>query len=135
MGLYDKLETDRDLETGSGVVLDYGDGVKIRIHRAGGSNQKFTNRQTVLIKPFQRQINNDTLPPEKGRELNIQLYAETVIVGWEGVTDRDGNPLPFTKENAIRVMTDLPDLFSDLVASANDRALFRKAEQEEAAGN
>jgi hypothetical protein len=64
-----------------------------------------------------------------------EVYADTVILGWEGVTGRDKAPLAFTRENVLQVLTDLPDLFADIQEMSNKVALFREEIREDDAKN
>jgi hypothetical protein len=132
---YTKFQTDTDAETGEGVVLNYGELGKIRIHRAGGRNRRFTNLRQAKFKPYTRQLQNDTMDEDVARAIAIEVYAKTVIVGWDGVKGRDGNYLPFNEENVITLMTDLPDLFRDVQAAADDRSLFLADADKAAEGN
>jgi hypothetical protein len=125
MSLYKKFATDENAEAGEGIVLDYGDGVKIRIHRAGGGNKAFARILEAKTKPYRRQIDNGTIDQDVMRRLMAEIYAKSVIIGWEGVTDEDDHPLAFTEENVVKVLLDLPDLFRDIQEAASNAALFR----------
>lgn len=63
------------------------------------------------------------------------MYAESVVLGWEGVTNREGEVLTFNKENAVKLFEDLPDLFEDIVVQAQKAVLFRQNILEAEAGN
>ncbi len=128
--IYRKFKTDSTVET-EGVVLDYGDGVRIRVARAGGANKAYLKAIERLSRKYRRQIQLDVLDEETARRLLREIYAETVVLGWEGVTDEAGEPMPFTRENCVKLLTDLPDLFADVQAQAANAALF-KAEIDEA---
>lgn len=132
---YDKFKTDENAEKGAGVTLNYGEMGKIIIHRAGGSNRKFANLLEKRMKPYTRQMQAGTMDEDLARSIMVEVYAKTVIIGWDGVKDRDGSELPFTEENVIRLMTDLPDLFRDIQSAAGDRSLFLADAQEAAEGN
>lgn len=139
MSLYNIFETDKGLER-DGVVLDYGfnsknQPVRIRIARAGGANVKFAKVLEQKMKPYKRAIANDTMDNKVAEKLLIEAYADAVILGWEGVEDRDGNPLDFTRENVIKVLTDLPDLFLDIQQQSQKAALFRAELREAEQGN
>lgn len=134
MSLYKQFKTNPSVEQ-DGVILDYGDGVKIRIARAGGANKAFLRAVEAFARKHRRQIQLDTLPEDTSREILREIVATTVVLGWEGVEDEAGNPMPFTKENAIKLFTDLPDLFSDLYAQAQNAALFREEIREADAKN
>ena len=137
--LYSQFKTDQNLET-AGIVLNYGQNAKgenidIRIARAGGSNSKFSKVAEQVLKPFRRQISNESMDPAKLDELFRVIYARSVVLGWTGVEDEDGNPLPFNEANVVKLFNDLPDLFADVRAQAEKQALFRKIGLEEEAGN
>ena len=121
---YALFSTSPALET-DGITLDYG-AFRIRIARAGGANRKFQQVLEAKLKPHRRQIQTETLADEVAHRLIVDAYAEAVLLGWDGVADAEGQPLPFTRENAIRLMTDLPDLFRDVQEQATKAALFRR---------
>lgn len=135
MSLYKTYATDKNLESGAGVKLEYPDGVSLTIHRAGGSNRKFLQSMDAKIKPHRRQIQLGTIDRDLSDKLIAEVYAESVIKGWSGVTDENGNDLPFTKQNVVKLLLDLPDLFNDIKAQADTLANFRKEELEEEAKN
>lgn len=124
MSIYKKFQTNSKHET-EGVILDYGDGTKIRIARAGGANKDYVTALEKLTRKHRRQIQLDVLPSDVSIRLVHELYADTVVLGWEGVTDPEGNPIEFSRENCLKLFQDLPDLFKDILAEANNLALFR----------
>lgn len=134
MSLYAKFETDKSLET-SGIELDYGPNTKgktilIRIARAGGANDQYLKRMEAKAKPHRRQIQHETVDRVVISQIIKEVYAETVVLGWENVEDREGNDMPFTKENVLKLFTDLPDLYADITEQAQSAALFRVAVRE-----
>lgn len=132
--IYDKFATDQKAEK-EGIVLDYGDGMEIRIARAGGSNTKFESLVQSKLRKYESLRKHDLLEIAVLRPIMREIYAEAVVLGWKGVTDKDGNDLPFNKENAIQLFTDLPDLFEDIVVQSQRAALFRQNVLEDEAGN
>ncbi len=50
----------------------------------------------------------------------------TCLVGWEGVTDDDGAPLPFSKETAAALLLECPDVWISLRSAAQTIDSFRK---------
>jgi hypothetical protein len=133
-GTYAAFKTNSKREQ-EGVVLDMGDAGKYKIARAGGANSKFSRRLAVLTKPHRRAIQTDTIDRKVADEILATAYAETVLIGWEGVSGEDGNELAFSKENAIKLFTDLPDLFKQIRETAEDMTLFREELAEGDAGN
>ena len=138
MGMYAQFKTDPEMEK-SGIELEYRTGAKkptiIRIARAGGGNSKYQRVLDIKGKPYRRQIQTETIAPEMLEALMREVYADAVVLGWEDMTGPDGEIIPFTRENVIKVFTDLPDLFADVQASANKVALFRKQILEDDAKN
>lgn len=131
MSFYKTYKTNGANET-DGIVLDYGDSGKIRIARAGGSNRKYTEQLRLkLLKPYERQIANNTMDEEASTRIFAEIYASTIILGWEGVSDENGKPLAFTRDNVIKLLTDLPELFRDIQDAAQKFSNFREAELDE----
>jgi len=132
--IYEKFATDKKLEQ-SGIVLDYGDGLELRIARAGGSNVKFEKVVQQKMKKYDRLVKNDLLDPSQMREVMREVLAETVVLGWSGVTDREGKVIAFSKDACIQLFKDLPDLFDDVLDQSRKANLFKESVQEANAGN
>ena len=64
-----------------------------------------------------------------------EVYADTVVIGWSNVEGADGKPMAFTRENVIKLFTDLPELFADVQDQATNLALFRAEINEQDAKN
>lgn len=129
MSLYSQFKTDGNVEN-EGVVLEYGINkagktISIRIARAGGANTKFAKLMEYKVKPYRRQIQNESMDPALAEKIAKEVYAETVVLGWENVEDEHGKELEFTVENVIKLFTDLPDLYTDIQSQAQRTALFR----------
>lgn len=127
-GLYQAFETNKDLES-SGIELDYGknskgEPIRIKIARAGGANKRFAKVLDRLLRPYKRQLANDQLSDDVAKEVMIQAYADSVVLGWEGVEDREGNPMEFSRDNVVRLFNDLPELFLDVQQQSQKSALF-----------
>lgn len=139
MNLYEQFQTDKTLEK-EGIFLEYGTNskgkpIRFRIARAGGANVKFAKRLEAELKPFNYQLKNGSLDPELGNKLLRKVFAETVVLGWEGVEDENGQDMPFNAENCVKLFTDLPDLYADVKEQSDKGVLFRVAVREEAAKN
>lgn len=132
---YDTFSTDKDLEAGKGVTLDYGAAGSITIHRAGGANRKFLTTMDAKLKPYRRQIQAKTMDDSVADRLMAEIYADSIIVGWKGVKDASGKALSYTRDNVIKVLTDLPELFNDIKEQSSIVANFRKEQIETEAKN
>lgn len=130
MSLYKSFKTDANLEK-LGIELEYGENSKgqpilIRIARAGGANSAYNKRLEVLTKPYRRQIQTETIDNKVLEKIVAQAFAETVVLGWEGVEDEDNNELTFSVNNVVKLFNDLPDLYKDIQEQAQKTALFRQ---------
>lgn len=139
MSLYSQFKTDNTLER-NGIVLEYGENaegkpISIRIARAGGANSHYTKLIEARVKPYRRQIQNETIERTMVEKLLREVYAEAVVLGWENVTDAQGNDLPFTVQNCVKLFEDLPDLFQDIQDQSHRAALFREDILEQDAKN
>jgi len=134
MNPYKMFKNDPDLESQKGIILDYGE-FKIRIARAGGANTDFNRSLRARIKPYKKQIEHNLMDNDLAQQILAEVYADSVILNWSGVTDEEGNELEFTRENVIKVLTDLPELFNDIQAQAQELSNFRELEIEDEAKN
>jgi len=147
-GMYRMFKTDESLEK-NGILIDY-TYFRVTIARAGGGNKKFTRVMEAKAKPNKRAIQTETIEPEKILELLREAYAESIILNWEvkvgededknpiykqGIEGPDGKLMPFTKENVLKTLRVLPDLFTDLQEQATKSALFREEIREADAKN
>lgn len=130
MPLFEDYATNHDVES-EGAVRDFGD-FWIKLARAGGSNKKYSKALRKTTAPYNRAIDLGKLPDELANKLMVTVYAEAVVLDWggDGMVDPDGQPLPCTKENVVRVLTELPDLFAEVRKAAEGMELFQQANRE-----
>jgi len=128
MNPYQMFKTDNTIET-DGINLDYGK-FQIRIARAGGANQAYIKMLGDRLKPYRRRLANGTMDNATSERLLAEIYAGSVILGWEGVTDAEGIPIEFTRDNCVKLLLDLPELFRDIQEQAQKVANFRAEEIE-----
>lgn len=121
--LYEAFGTVKTYET-DGVTLDFGV-AKFRVRRAGGSNRRFLSTLSAKLRPHRRALSAGTLADEVAENLQMEVYFETVVIGWEGVTDPAGNVLEYNLVNFKQVMKDLPDLWTTLREEADNLKNFQ----------
>lgn len=139
MSMYQQFQTDKNRER-DGIVVDYGT-FRVTVARAGGANKAFAKALDVATRPYQRVIAAEVMDNDKGREILIEVYAETIIKNWEikgedgkwskGIDGPDGKKIPYKTENVIKVLKDLPDLFLDIKSQAESLTLYRESLREE----
>lgn len=136
MNLYKQFGTDKNLEQ-NGVIVSYGEegSPEFKLARMGGSNVKYKKALERAVKPHKHAMKADVLPTASAEKLVREVFVETVLLGWKNVTDSDGVIMEFNKKNALKLFHDLPDLYADLSAQAEQASLFQQEEIEAEAKN
>ena len=132
--LYEAYETDKKAER-EGVWVEEVGGARFLLSRMGGSNAKFQKGLTAAMKPHLREIQLGIVDTEALEPIMKKVFVDTILLGWEFVTDRDGGILDFSKENAEKLFKDLPDLYARLREQASTYTNYRAAALKAAAGN
>lgn len=128
--LYEMFSTDKSLET-DGIALEYGKECTIVVARAGGSNQKYQTCVQTKLRPYRAQMQQGVMDPDVATRLLAEAFAETIILAWTGVKDASGKTMAFSKENVIKLMLDLPELFEDIQTQTTGIANFHAGPREE----
>ena len=158
--LYDLFKMDAELER-EGITIDYGS-IKFLLARAGGSNTAFKKLFQSKAKKYRHQIDNKTMSDSAAELLMAQSYAEAIILGWwsrknddrgEAILDKDGEEqwvdtievptadgkgmkkVKYSVKECVKLLLDLPDLFTDIQSMAGESANYRKELEEEDEGN
>lgn len=139
MSIYGQYKTDSVKETeGVDVTFpsnDDGSVPTFRIARMGKANKKYTKAVERVSRPYRRQIDNKSISEELSEKLMLEVFVDTVLLGWSNIQDEEGKTIAYNRENAIKVMTDLPDLYAELSDEASKAARFRDEQQESEAKN
>lgn len=138
MGLYNTFATNRDAEV-SGVWQEFpanDDGTVpgFLVARMGRTNPEYQAAVERLAKKYKRDIELEILDNKTADPVFREVFVDTVLRGWRNVQDANGKEIPFSKENALKLFEDLPDLYDYLVNKAKALATFRDIEVETAAG-
>src|SRR5882672_8418097 len=95
-----------------GAWVDIGDGGRLLIARV--NNAKYNARLRELTKPHTREIRLGVFSVEKQQAILVQTLADTILLDWSGIDDKAGNPVAYTKDQAIKYLSDMPD-FREMV--------------------
>jgi hypothetical protein len=131
MDIRKRFGTSRELET-DGVWVDLGDGSKIKVARIG--NSRYNEVFQKLIAPFRRQVRMGNIPNEVADEILVKAMARTVLLDWEGIAE-DGKAVPFSVENAYRLMKEYPDFRNVVSEVAQEMETFKEIDTEDATKN
>lgn len=122
------------------AILDY-ESFEIHIKYAGTASESFIRAAKVKMRQFVRRdelANSGKLTEEAIAQLERQklramaeLYADNVIVGWKNVKDENGKKLEYNRENVLKLLMDLDNLFADIIYQSSEVGNFRSKEQDE----
>lgn len=143
MGLYDRFKTNKDLEK-TGVIVELGV-CRIRLARAGGANQAYQRALAAKTKPHRRAIQSGNMDNDVLQDILAQVYAQHIVLGWEtkddmgewhdGIENANGDIVEVNYENVYQVLTDLPDLFTEITEYATTGELYNATMLEGAVKN
>lgn len=103
----------------NGVWFDVDEKTGFLVRPFKASNPRIKAAMAKYYKPFARQIENDQLSLEKQRDININLFLDVCLVEWKGV-QIDGADVAYTREAALKLFAELPELFDTLFRYAQD---------------
>lgn len=108
--IFAKYGSDTKKETqGVPFYLDAEKTAYIKVARWCNRNVEHSKEQAELAKEIGVEVS------ETADNLRIEVFAKHLVKGWDGVTDADGVEIPFTTENAVSLLQQLPDLADELV--------------------
>lgn len=117
-----------DASENEGVYVAYRDDVEFLVART--NNRNFKKRISHLVKKNQRLIDSGTAAAEaKSTEIMIEVMASTILLGWKGSLTVKGVPLPYSLENAKKLLG-IP-LFREWVGKQAEDIQSYKAVQDE----
>ncbi|MES2180722.1 MAG: hypothetical protein V4493_01310 [Pseudomonadota bacterium] len=105
------------------------------IARMGETNKPYMKAIELAQKPYMRQIQLKTMNKELHEKIIREVFATTIIKDWSNIQDENGNGLVYSKDNAVKILTDLPELYTQLFNFAMSADAFKKEELEESAKN
>jgi len=134
--IYDLYATDKALES-EGFWHSVTNKIRFKLARAGGSNMNFAKTLEKKTRPHRRSSdpNFEDMDIELANNLLIEAFAETVVLDWQGITDTKGKKVPYSVSACIKLMKDLPDLFTELREAAARQSNFRVSEIKDDAEN
>jgi hypothetical protein len=149
MGLYNKFKTSADSEK-NGVSFIF-ENARVTMARAGGDNKPYNKALAEWVAKNKKALEVDAISNDVARRHLQELFASYVIVNWEidenfdkpdtdakwvvGIENEAGEIVPFSRENVIATLDDLPDFFLKLKQLAEDQQNYRAALVKSVVGN
>ncbi len=112
------------------------DTASISLRPTGGENAKRAFER--MMEPYSVRLNaGGKLTEQENKDLNVRFFAEHIIKGWSGITDREGKEIEFSVENAKALLADkaLERFFLLVIKMASDDDSFNATREEDDAGN
>lgn len=115
-----------------GVWQDVGGGLRLRIARI--NNPRYEEEVKRLGKPFGPQASlgfDDSLV----EDLTRKAVAKCILLGWENLLDDKDEPVAYSYENSLKVLTEYRELYRLVLSLSSNIELFRTAAKDEAVKN
>lgn len=93
----------------------------------GRSNKAYGACIATAMKPHQKLIAANLFSKEDEEKMMLGVFVDSILKGWENICDEYGQPIPYSKEKALEMMTDLPELYEKLFAYASDFSNYTEA--------
>lgn len=97
-----KFVTDSDKEQ-KGVELHIGEGFYVKVARSGNPRATAMFRELTSDPQFAVARRSGLLSDEKYDEVIFEVYSNTILVGWRGLTD-NGADVPYSREKAKELL-------------------------------
>lgn len=135
--LWDRFETNKDAEV-QGVWIDdfFSDVPGISFKIAKFDTDETEKVMDELRRPYKKLLKvGGKIPKEKADAILTETIARCVLVDWRGVLAPDGTELPYNKDNAIRLLTELPEVREKVLKVSADNETYNRRALEEAKKN
>lgn len=126
-----------------GVFLEYVSGFRLRI--ASTATRKFRDAMEAAMLPYRELIRADVGKDKEHRKFTEQMRADLlrevvavhVLIGWEGLEDDEGQPVPYSKAAALALLSDpgMHRLLTWIEAAAANEDVYRAERLECDRGN
>lgn len=114
----------------SGVWIDFGGGASIKI--AAFDNPSFADAFRKATKPY-NDLNKE-IPEDDQIEIMSRTMSQFIVLDWKGIYDGD-EELPYSNENAYRLLKELEWIRSKIITEAQKLDNFRSKAREATEGN
>lgn len=106
-----------------------------RIARMSKGNVRYTKSIEARTRSHRKDILDKSLTNEAAEEINLNVFCDSILLGWENVIGEDGKIMLYTWESAKKLMQELPDLYDLLKEKAEDIDNFLSSNLEAEAKN
>lgn len=131
MSIYKQFKTNKAAEE-EGIIVKFqanDDGTipSFKIGRTSQSNVKWLKTFEAKTRPYKKDIAAKAMSEEEAHKLNVDIFVSAILQGWENIQDEKGKNIPFTAENATKLLNDLPELYATLNEHSSKMENFLEA--------
>ena len=131
---WNAYKTDTKLEEEGVWIDDFEGGVSVKVRSPNSIEARKVRRKLEEQEPFRlalkkAQRKRGQMDVELEDELNRRWLAEGVVIDWKNLPGPDGQPLPFTADNAAMVFKALPKFFEDVLLACTGNDTFKGEEE------
>jgi len=124
MPRFDKLFGFDETKSENGVWVDVPDGGRLKLGMIG--SHAYNQALDKHIKRYRNLIRaTGNLTVEQNTAVTIQVYADSVLLDWDGYEDEHGQPLKCTRDNKVKMLTKYPNFRTLIESYAGDRDIFQ----------
>ncbi len=132
MNIYEAFES-KPLDE-DGKWFDLSDTAKIKLRYMGSEAAKRAHEN--LMRPYaQRQKLGLELTEAESKKINAAFLSETLVLDWKGITGKDKENIPYSKEAVAALCEELPRFTALILRIAMDETNFEKDLVTEEVGN
>ena len=139
-GLYEQFKTDEAKEN-EGIEVEFPEAMDevgniptFMIAFMGKTNKTYEKAREAVFRPLNRKILMGAVNRSVLEDMNFKLFVSHILKGWKNVVV-NGVDLPFSREAATKLLTDLPAVYDRLLEESQLVENFRAASLEECAKN
>ena len=132
LSIFDFCETDTGAEEEGRWfknVMGAESGVHLKIRRMTSKKSAAIRRRLEV--EFRKFRKGNEYPEAIQEKMLIAQLSEGILLGWEGINDRDGSPIPFSIPAAATLLEQLPAFRLAVTMLAMDMDNFRVEASEE----
>lgn len=117
------FKVDKKLEQ-DGVDFAIDDKISFRVRRFTNTNPQAKKVMANYYAPYARQVEMGTLDPNVANDILMKVFVDLCLVSWQGV-EIDGKEVEYSKETALSLFKELPELFEKLWKYCNEFSNYR----------
>jgi hypothetical protein len=131
MDIKKTFATDSDKEK-EGAWVEFGSECSVKIARI--NNPNYVREFRRLTKVHKQAIRRGTLDEETADDILIEAMAKSIVTDWKGLKE-DGVEIPYSVENAIRLLKQYNDFREQVAEIASSIAAYQLEEDEDSEKN